>query len=221
MPAHAFGGQLDRRQRVLDLVREAPRDFAPGGHLLRPDERRHVVEHDDDAVGAAIVAAQRRRHDREMQLAAAARQRHVARADVAAASQCFVDDVSQRLQVAVAEGLARRKPGDRRVDAKQPRGGGIRGADAAERIDGDDAGGNAIENRFDVRFRPSTSRCFAFELVSRSLETPAVGGQLARHAVERLDERAEFILRFGHHAMIEVAGADLPGRCRQGAESAA
>ena len=22
--------------------------------------------------------------------------------------------------------------------------------------------------------------------------------------------------RFGHHAMIEVAGADLPGRCRQG-----
>ena len=46
----ALGGELDRRQRILDLVRETPRHLAPGGDLLRPDERRHVVEDEDDPV---------------------------------------------------------------------------------------------------------------------------------------------------------------------------
>ena len=36
--------QLDRRQRVLDLVREPPRHLAPGRDLLGADERRDVVE---------------------------------------------------------------------------------------------------------------------------------------------------------------------------------
>jgi hypothetical protein len=45
----ALGGELDRRQRVLDLVRQAPRHFAPGGTALGGDQPRHVVEDDDIA----------------------------------------------------------------------------------------------------------------------------------------------------------------------------
>ena len=41
----ALGGELDRRERVLDLVREAPRDFGPGGVALRLDQLGDVVEH--------------------------------------------------------------------------------------------------------------------------------------------------------------------------------
>ena len=68
VPAQALGGQLDRRQRILDLVREPPRHLAPRGDLLRPDERRHVVEHQHDAFVRAAVADERRRHGREVKL---------------------------------------------------------------------------------------------------------------------------------------------------------
>jgi hypothetical protein len=34
-PAQAFRGELDRRQRILDLVREAPRDLAPPRRAAR------------------------------------------------------------------------------------------------------------------------------------------------------------------------------------------
>ena len=47
--AHALGRQLDRRERILDLVREAARDLAPGRVALRLQQRADVVEHDDVA----------------------------------------------------------------------------------------------------------------------------------------------------------------------------
>jgi hypothetical protein len=40
----ALGRELDRRERVLDLVRDAAGDIAPGGHALGRDEVGHVVE---------------------------------------------------------------------------------------------------------------------------------------------------------------------------------
>ena len=52
-PPQALGGQLDRRQRILDLVREAARDFAPGRVALRLQQRGDVVEHDDVAALAS------------------------------------------------------------------------------------------------------------------------------------------------------------------------
>ena len=44
-----LGGELDRRQRILDLVREPARDLGPRGVALRLHELGHVVEHDDIA----------------------------------------------------------------------------------------------------------------------------------------------------------------------------
>ena len=48
--ADALGRELDRRQRILDLVRDAPRDVGPGGAALRADQLGHVVEGDDMAL---------------------------------------------------------------------------------------------------------------------------------------------------------------------------
>ena len=90
-------------------------------------------------------------------------------------------------------------PAARRRDASMPSsrdGGGIPGADAAGRIDRDDAGGNAIEDRFDVPPAPLDVLVLSFELDGRPLEPPAAGGQLARHAVERVDQRAELVAAF-------------------------
>ena len=78
--AHPLGAQLNRGQRVLDLVREPARHVAPGRHPLRPDQRGHVVEHQDRPLEAAVLAEQRRGGGREVQLAPFARQRELLRA---------------------------------------------------------------------------------------------------------------------------------------------
>ena len=43
----------------------------------------------------------------------------------------------------------------------------------------------------------------------RAIEPLLARGQLARHRVERLDQRAELVARLRLDAMIEMAGADL------------
>jgi len=45
----ALGRKLDRRQRVLDLVRQAAGDFAPRRRALRRDQAGDVVEHHHQA----------------------------------------------------------------------------------------------------------------------------------------------------------------------------
>ena len=54
-----LGRQLDRRQRILDLVRQAARHLAPGGVALRVEQRRDVVEHDHQAAALALVRQRR------------------------------------------------------------------------------------------------------------------------------------------------------------------
>src|SRR5688572_33068432 len=49
----ALGGELDRRERVLDLVRDAARGFIPCGELLRLHELRRVFECEHPACAAA------------------------------------------------------------------------------------------------------------------------------------------------------------------------
>src|SRR5206468_8980245 len=51
-------GELDRRERVLDLVSEPARDLAPGRRALRRDQLRDVVEYHD--VATATRLGQRR-----------------------------------------------------------------------------------------------------------------------------------------------------------------
>jgi hypothetical protein len=51
--ADALGGKLDRRQRVLDLVRDAPGHVRPGRGALR-ESVRHVVESHDMSMFSII-----------------------------------------------------------------------------------------------------------------------------------------------------------------------
>ena len=88
--------------------------------------------------------------------------------------------------------------------------------DAAELAVPDPAGAStettpvAIRSRIVSTYRRRPRRpVLALELDRRSLEPPAARGQLAGHAVERLDERPELVLRLRLDAVIEVTGADL------------
>ena len=57
--ADALGGELDRRQRILDLVSQAAGDLGPGGVALGPHQVGDVVEHDDVAAPQADRVRQR------------------------------------------------------------------------------------------------------------------------------------------------------------------
>ena len=52
-PAQALRRELDRRERVLDLVRDPARDLAPRLHALDAQEMRDVLEEEHDALRAA------------------------------------------------------------------------------------------------------------------------------------------------------------------------
>ena len=45
LPEQPLGGEADRGQRVLDLVRDPPRRLVPGGELLRLDQLGQVLDH--------------------------------------------------------------------------------------------------------------------------------------------------------------------------------
>ena len=62
-PAQTFGRKLDRRQRILDFMGDAPRDIGPGRIALRRDEFGDVVEGHDMAVLGVIRALGRDPHD--------------------------------------------------------------------------------------------------------------------------------------------------------------
>ena len=56
-PQDPLGREADRRQRVLDLVGDAPRDLAPGGELLLPRDVRRVLERQHPAAPLAAAGA--------------------------------------------------------------------------------------------------------------------------------------------------------------------
>ena len=98
-----------------------------------------------------------------------------------------------------------------RIDAQEPRGRGIPRADAALVVDGDDAGRDAVEHGFDVLAAAFDVFVLALELDRRALEPSPAGGQVTRHAVERLDQRRELVAHLDVDAVIEVAGTDFVG----------
>src|SRR5687767_9376234 len=68
----ALGGELDRRQRVLDLMRDALRYFRPGRGALRDDQLGDVVEGDDEAIILLAAAFLRQSHRKRQVRALAA-----------------------------------------------------------------------------------------------------------------------------------------------------
>ena len=108
MAPQPLGRELDRRERVLDLVRQAARDLAPRGDLLRADERRHVVQHQHHAFVRAAVADERRGDDGQMHLLPFAHDRDLLRDRLGDFAARRAEERAERLEVWRARTLAGR-----------------------------------------------------------------------------------------------------------------
>ena len=125
MAPQPFGRELNGRQRILDLVSQTPRHFAPRGHLLRANQRRHIVEHQHDALGRPRVADERRRNGREMHLLPFPRQRDVIRGRLHLAVSGTGQHLAKRLQVRPVEDGQRGLSDNLPVQTQEPRGGAV------------------------------------------------------------------------------------------------
>ena len=218
---HPLGGELDRRERVLDLVREAPRDLAPGDRALGAHHLAHVVEHHQPA---ALRARQPRTAHQQRQ-----RRRIVGPrlgAPLAAGGVAAERELALPPEVGVlvelAEGLDELRRGlaqPRQLlerAAHEPVGAGPEdrlGADVRERdaevlVEHDHAGGQVREHAREPRVR-------ALELLLVALDERARLLELARHRVERLREHAELVAPGVVLDRPEVAGRH---RARAGGE---
>ncbi len=213
--SQALGRQLDGRQRVLDLVCEPPCHLPPGRYLLRSDERRHIVEYEDGALLRPRLPVQGARHCRQVDLAIVAHQRDLLRRRFGAAAQHFVQQVEQRCEIAPGEHIVRRAAGRVRIEAEQTGGRGVDRGDETGRVDGNDAGRDSLEHRFDIPPPSFDLDMFPLQVVGGLFQLLAAGRELARHAVERLDERSELVGGFRLQPPIQMAGADLARGRRQ------
>ena len=142
---HALGRQLDGGQRILDLVREAPRHLAPGGVALRLQQRGDVVEHQHHARSAADIVRQRRAGAHEHAFAGLGGQ-----LDLLAPVELIVlqprlhgrEEVSEQHAVV-----------DRFVETRADRGLEIDAEDRARRLIGG-AHGEIRRERYDARRKP-------------------------------------------------------------------
>ena len=135
VPAEPLGAELDRRQRILDLVRQPPRDVAPRRDALRANERRHVVEHEDRAFRPAVVAGEQRRRRGQVNLAVVARQRDFLHDAPATRRRGRLRPAgSKRLQIRRGRtSPCAGRPMRGRVQPEQPAGGAVERLDASLR----------------------------------------------------------------------------------------
>ena len=210
MAAQPFGAELDRRQRILDFVREPPRHVAPGRDALRPNQRRHVVEHEHRALATRRVSAgEHGGRGRQVDFAVLARERDLLHRPRRRSRPRGFDQRQQRLQVLAAEHVARpARPSAVVPEAEQPLGRAVDRRDAPVGVERDDAGRDALEDRLDVAAARVDFEVLPLEILPRLLELLAARPQLGRHHVERLDERAELVAGLRLEPDVELAGAD-------------
>src|SRR6202521_806266 len=197
-----LGGELDRGQRILDLVGDAAGNVGPRGGALRHDEIRDVVERHHVAV-LDLGRLLGRHPDREVALAAVMADR-----DLALALHAALGLVKQRRQLRhdrrerPAEHVRLGSPDElfRRT---------IEDADTTFGVDADDAGTGAGQDGFG-------EAAAAVDDVMGAHQIVALGSQLLRHLVERLAEMPEIALAVANrHTDVEVPGRDQAGGADQ------
>lgn len=167
-PLEAFGGELNGGERILDLVRDAPRDVGPGGAALVGELLGDVVEGDDGTGGRAGDTHRQR-----------ARVEAVADLDHAVAL-AFLDqgvELGRHLAERFADQLVGPEQRARRTvrDLDRPAG---RGRDHARR--------HARHHRLD-------QGAAVFELAVGGDERGVLPFELVRHLVEHARERADLV----------------------------
>ena len=219
----AFGGQLDGRQRILDLVREPPRHLPPRRDFLRPDQRRHVVEHQHRAFEvppspASVVAIAARcssRPSRTSVTSCAGVSSPRPAADRSSAASGARSSPRQHLGGRLPDGV--------RVEAEQTPRRVVHRRRCAP-CASTEMTPVAMRSRIglDVAAAPLAFEVLALEIdraIAPASRRLAASSPAMR--VERLDERTELVRRLRLDAMIEMAGADLPRGRRRAAGPAA
>ena len=135
MSAEPLGAELNRCQRIFDLVCEPPCDLTPCRDLLRPNERRHVVQDEHEAFARAAVADERCRHRREMELLALSRNGDFLRRRLRLSALGTGDERADWLQIRAIENGASRLAHNRPIEAQEPRGSAVDGRNGPSGID--------------------------------------------------------------------------------------
>ncbi len=199
--AQPLGRKLYRRQRVLDLVGDAPGDVRPGRRALGHDEIGDVVEGDDRADVAAAGALARHHHGEGALLAADVERHLVLRAGLERVLVLLVEHGAERgygvLQL-LADEVAL-------GDTQKVDGGAADERDAVLAVEADDAGRHARQHRLH-------EVAALDQLLVGGDERVALGLQFARHGVEGLRQAAQVALaallgQLDH----QVAGRDVLG----------
>ena len=190
-----FGGKLDRRQRILDLMSQALRHFAPRGRTLRGYQPRDVVEHHH--VAAAARARQgRAAHQQRLRHAVGARDFELFLPFVAAPGEAAQDGAGQRFVARPV--LQPRLLEAGQIVAENRRRAAIRRPQAKAHIESQHAGGQIRQHRFEIGLRRLGLQAMVLGLRARL-------AQLMRHAVEGMRQHAQFVGRFDRRARREVA----------------
>ena len=205
--AQPLGRQLDRRQRVLDLVGDAPRNIRPSRGALRQHQLGDVVDGDDVAVLGFGGLFAGHAH-RIIALLAVAADRHLALHQALIAVARRLKDIGE-----LGRDLGERKPEHLAFRAPdQLLGRAIEDGDAAVGIDADDAGAGAGQHRFGES--PA-----AVDQIARAHDVVVLRAQLLRHLVEGLAELGEVAFRAAdRHLDVQIAGRDDVGGADQAAD---
>ncbi len=216
---NALGGKRDRGQRVLDLVRHAPRYFAPGCLFLRSQQVRQVFEHQH--VSQSLGGVTQRRHGYgDIQLSSGQREFHVGCRDAHT-----IGAAEQRFQVRehvggdhVSQGEVHKR---RRTDVlaplqiKHPGESGVRKRHVARRVNRNHARWNTFEDRFDVPASAFQRRVRIAHIAAGGFNLVPAGFELFRHAVERLHQFGQFVSGADIDAIVQLPFGDGLGTRRQ------
>ena len=214
LDAQALGGEPDRGERVLDLVRDALRGLGPGRELLRLDQLGEVLEHDAPCRPSPPGAvAQVGDLDLEGAPFAAERRGSPRRLRAGRPAPAAAISPARRDALGVAPGVGERAPDELvlrlgaacRARRRWPRA-------PCRRAERDHAGGEVLEDGADQR------ALLGEAAVGRHAARGGCGSissrlraQLLRHAVERVDHGRHLVVGGDLDLLVEVAAGDPPG----------
>src|SRR3989441_11138195 len=198
------------RQGILDLMGDPLRPLPPRRHPLGLQQLRQVVEDHDGAGVLAVRAPQRRRGGEERERGAAPPHRDLELGAGGRGAPRALHLRDHRPEVRAGEDLLEKASDGRRfVHAEHARRGAIDGREAPERVEGDHAGGDGLEDGLDVDAPILELRVLVRQVEVRLFELPLRFRQVVRHTVEGLDEDADLVVSPRLHLVGEVAGGNL------------
>ena len=210
-PAQPLSGELDRRQRILDLVGDPLGDLAPRRHPLGLQELGQVVEDHDGAGVLAVRAAERGRggNQRERGAAASELDRELGAGRVGTPHAQYLGDYGPQARPR-EDLLEQPSRGCRLVHTEHAGPGAVDRRQAAQRVERDHAGGDGLEDRLDVHPSILELGVLVGQVEVGLFELPLRLAEIVGHAVEGADQHADLVVAARLNLVGEVAGGDLP-----------